>query len=405
MDSRFENAPLQRDHDSVDDFEHLGHDSSPDDRSDHQQQPRLIDAPRVDDLLHIGDSFQESALSSALVADAEEAETRPVPATPPPSAEFDKCEAMAQSSDPFQQLLDPADPKLASMAFVESERFQPPTSAAQFRDDDDDEDDDDDDEMGLQPPLLPVSSAVKADSDFPSSLGARVIDEDSKQPDNKAQPIAEFDDVMAALASTDQGNKQAENESIKPRSVRVDEDLAWNVRSSATPPVPERSPLVDFLASDSAPPREERPSRNIMDDDSWNVVEKPDVKGREQFEPPTKPLPPLPKEAELYQESARPSKHDPSKDLLIAEAVKEPPQRSPEREQKTAGPREEKSREPNYSCPRPSERHVAGKKEEIEIAPKQIFRDMGLGMYDKIVIYIFCFSAGKPLRPSLRARG
>ena len=134
---------LKRDHDSVDDFEHLGHDGSPDDRSEQQQQhhhhqqspPQSIDTPRVDDLLHIGDSFHplDSALPSALL----HAEAKPVPATPPPSADFDKCAAMAQSSDPFQQPLDPVDPKLASMAFVETERIY----HHQLHDDNDDDDD------------------------------------------------------------------------------------------------------------------------------------------------------------------------------------------------------------------------------------------------------------------------
>jgi len=373
MDSRIENAPndvpLKRDHDSVDDFEHLGHDSSPDDHSDHQQhqqqQPRLIDAPRVDDLLHIGDSFQvpESALPSALIADVDDIETKSVPATPPPSADFDKCEAMAQSSDPFQRPLDAVDPKLASMAFVETERFHHPI---QFKDDNND---DNDSEIDLQPPLLPVfpATTVKTDDDILPTLDTKVTDSKA----DKTQPIGGFDDIAADLHS-DQPKKLYDNENDKPSSIGIDDDLAWNIKSSALP-ISERSPLVDFLENDSVVvSRENKTSKtNIMDDDSWNVVEKTDVKGREQLEPPTKPLPPLPKEAE-FLENVHQSEYNASKDLLIAEALKEPPQRSAE---DTAKRCDTRAREPDFVCPRPASR----KKEEIEIAPKEIFRDMGLG--------------------------
>ncbi|KAH0950009.1 hypothetical protein HN011_000401 [Eciton burchellii] len=380
MDSRIENAPndvtLKRDHDSVDDFEHLGHDSSPDDHSDHQQhqqqQPRLIDAPRVDDLLHIGDSFQmpESALPSALVADVDDIETKPVPATPPPSADFDKCEAMAQSSDPFQRPLDTVDPKLASMAFVETERFHHPT---QFNDDDNDNDS----EMDLQPPLLPVfpATTVKTDNDILTTLDTKIINSKA----DKTQPIGGFDDISTADLHTDQGKKRYESENDKPSNIGIDEDLAWNIKSSALP-IPEKSPLVDFLENDSVPSTENKASKtNIMDDDSWNVVEKMDVKGREQLEPPTKPLPPLPKEAELL-ENTRQTEYDMSKDLLIAEALKKSPQRSAE--QDTAKRCDTKAREPDFVCPRPASK----KKEEIEIAPKEIFRDMGLAEEECLIL-------------------
>ncbi|XP_072747280.1 uncharacterized protein Rtnl1 isoform X1 [Anoplolepis gracilipes] len=370
---RIQNAPnddpLKRDHDSVDDFEHLGHDGSPDDRSEQyqpqQQQPlRLIDAPRVDDLLHIGDSFQasDSVLPSALI----DVETKSVPATPPPSAEFDKCEAMAQSSDPFQRPLDPVDPKLASMAFVESERTYPPP-AHQFRDDDDDDDDDnaDDDKIGLQVPLLP-SSIATADSD--------VLFSSATKTDNNVQPFEEHDDIIGL--DTDQA-KLHERQVIPPSSTnRFDQDI----RSSVLPTV-EKSPMVDFLGDDDPPPKEEK-ARNIMDDDSWNLVEKMDVKreqGAKEFEPPTKPLPPLPKEAEFPEDSARQDKYEMSNDFLITEAARpsppQPPQRTTESEHESVKRREvPRPKEPDYICPRP----LSKKKQEIEIAPKEIFRDMGL---------------------------
>lgn len=363
MDSRIQdapnNVPLKRDHDSVDDFEHLGHDSgSPDDRTEqqHQPPPRLIDPPRVDDLLHIGDSFQgtDNVLPSALLADGD-VNAKPVPATPPPSADFEKCEAMAQSSDPFQRPLDPVDPKLATMAFVETERIGQPAAAHQLHDERAD-----DDGMQLEspppPPLLPTSFAA---ADPPSTDSAA---------DGKAE--------VGLEERTADPEKWRD---VAPPSKDLDEDF---MRPAAVrPSTTERSPIADFLGND-APLKQ---VKNIMDDDSWNVVEKADVK-REQLkepEPPTKPLPPLPKEAEL--EAAHHDKYEMSDDFLLAETVKpSAPPRSVASENTTKQREAPKPKEPaEYVCPRPVVSKP--KKEEIEIAPKEIFRDIGLGECSSIV--------------------
>ncbi|KAL6420821.1 hypothetical protein ACFW04_014370 [Cataglyphis niger] len=349
-------GPLKRDHDSVDDFEHLGHDGSPDDRSDQQQPLRLIDAPRVDDLLNIGDSFQttDSVLPSALV----DVETKSVPATPPPSADFDKCEAMAQSSDPFQRPLDPVDPKLASMAFVETERSYP-ALAHQFRDDDND----DNGKIGLQVPLLPISTAT-----------ADVLSSSATKTDSKVQLLQEPEDISSL-------GKRHEDHQVTPSSGtnRVDEELGSREDiGSSVLPTAEKSPIVDFLGDEDAPPKEDK-TRNIMDDDSWNVVEKVDVKreqGEKVPEPPTKPLPPLPKEAELLEDSARQDKYEMSNDFPIAEPAKpSAPQRDTDSEHESAKRHQApRAKETDYSRP------VDKKKQEMEIAPKEIFRDMGLGV-------------------------
>ncbi|TGZ53808.1 hypothetical protein DBV15_10466 [Temnothorax longispinosus] len=375
MDSRIQDAfndvLLKRDHDSVDDFEHLGHDGSPDDRPEQQQQqqpsPRPIDAPRVDDLLHIGDSFQDSVLPSALL----DAEAKPVPATPPPSADFDKCAAMAQSSDPFQQPLDPVDPKLASMTFVETERAY----RHQFHDDDDDDDDNDNDdnkeeEINLLPPLLPTSTAttVQADSDFLLSSSTKAVD-------SKVQPIEEREDP--ATLFTDYG-KRHERDVTPLGSINVNEDFMQSIRSSMLP-APEKSPLIDFLGDDSESSRGDK-IKNITDDDSWNMVKRTDLK-REQaraFEPPMKPLPPLPREAQLL-EKARQDVYETSSDFLAAETAKPSPslpQQTVDSKHESVNKRREtsKPKEVDHVSSRP----IGKKKQEIEIAPKEIFRDMGL---------------------------
>ncbi|KYQ57851.1 hypothetical protein ALC60_03208 [Trachymyrmex zeteki] len=391
MDPRFQDdlndVLLKRDHDSVDDFEHLGHDGSPDDRSEQQQQqqqqqhqhqppPQPIDAPRVDDLLHIGDSFHplDSVLSSALF----DAEAKAMPATPPPSADFDKCAAMAQSSDPFQQPLDPVDPKLASMTFVETERVY----HHQLHDDDDHDNDNEQEEIHLQPPLLSTSTAtstIQADSDLLLSSSMKAVD-------SKVQPIEEREDMLF----TDYG-KQYERDVTPLGST---DDFMQNIKSSMLP-APEKSPLIDFLGDDSELLRENK-VKNITDDDSWNMMEKIDLK-REQaniFEPPTKPLPPLPKEAQLL-EKAHQDAYETSSDFLIAEATKP----SPPLPQQTAESKQENIKRREISKPKETDHvssHPISKKQEIEIAPKEIFRDMGLGECDRIFLLHFILGMNLP---------
>lgn len=362
MDSRIQDALndvlLKRDHDSVDDFEHLGHDGSPDDRP----EPQPIDAPRVDDLLNIGESFQDSVLPSALL----DAEAKSVPATPPPSADLDKCAAMAQSSDPFQQPLDPVDPKLASMTFVETERAY----RHQFHDDDDsdgdrdgDGDDDNNEEQGvnLQPPLLPISIATagQADSDFLLSSSTKA---------SKVQSIEERDD---SSLFTDYG-KRHERDVTPLGSTNIDEDFMQNIRSSMLP-APERSPLIDFLGDDESL-REDK-IKNVTDDDSWNVVERTDMKRKQAkaFEPPTKPLPPLPREA---QEKTRQDMYETSETKSLQQISKHESAFNKRRETS-------KPKEADHVPSRP----IGKKKPEIEIAPKEIFRDMGLGECDMIFLF------------------
>jgi len=368
---------LKRDHDSVDDFEHLGHDSGSPDRSEqqqqHQQQPRPVDAPRVDDLLHIGDSFQplDSVLPSALF----DIEAKAVPVTPPPSADFDKCMAMAQSSDPFQQPLEPVDPKVASMTFVETERAY----RHQFHDDRDNDNSDNNDnkegEINLQPPLLPTSTAttIQTYSDFLSSSSI------PKVFDSKIQSIEERED-----APFSENGKRHERDVAPLDSTDIDENFMQNIRSSMPPSAPEKS-LIDFLRDDSES-REDK-VKNITDDDSWNVVERADLK-RDQarvIDPPTKPLPPLPKEAQLL-EKARQDVYETSSDFLTAETTSSSPpllQQIADSKHENIKQREIlKSKEAVPSYP------VGKKKQEIEIAPKEIFRDMGLGKCDFLFHFI-----------------
>ncbi|XP_012529773.1 reticulon-1 isoform X1 [Monomorium pharaonis] len=394
---------LKRDHDSVDDFEHLGHDGSPDDRPEQQQQPsptlpRPIDAlPRVDDLLHIGDSFNQP-LDSALLPSALllETEAKPVPATPPPSADFDKCAAMAQSSDPFQHPLDLVDPKLASMTFVETERTyrhhldDNEREEEKEEDNDDDDDDDDDDyneeeEVRLQPPLLPTSTAttIQAASDLLLSSplsNVKAVNSSEIQPIEKRGGGGDDDNDDSAALFTDYGKRHERDVLFTPRdSTNVDEDPRMRNIGSSTLPAPDKSPLIDFLGDDSESSLREDKVKNLesTDHDSWNVVERAELKREKEqatkvFEPPTKPLPPLPKEAQLPKElRARQDAYE----MSSSSSPSVPPIVDSKHESVVKRREISKPKEIDRVPSRPT---VGKKKQEIEIAPKEIFRDMGL---------------------------
>lgn len=328
MDPRIEDVPFTRDHDSVDDFEHLCHDGTSD---YHPERHRLIDTSCVDDLLNIGDSLQQttdSVLPKALVADNE---TKPVPATPPPSADFD------DAQDPFEQPMRSVDPKLASMTFVETERSAHHTAHH-------------DDHAFQQPSPISTSSDLL----LPSS--AKKITGDSA---NESQ-------------STDE--RVAITEAAVPiSSANVDEFR--DIRSFT-----DKSDLLGDEPSN-------RGAKNIMDDDSWNLVEQTDAKREEPKEAPTKPLPPLPKDAELSEKSVDEIL---SGDNLLSEVAKPSPPSFQQTSDSESVKWRQKPKETDYVCSRP----LAKKKQEIEIAPKEIFRDMGLGEcnFSSQFLFFFFFS-------------
>jgi len=211
-----------------------------------------------------------------------------------------------------------------------------------------------------------------------------------KPVDNKVQPIEEREDTLFT-------GKQYERD-VTPLSSTNTDDFMQNIKSSMLP-APEKSPLIDFLGDDSELLKENK-VKNITDDDSWNVMEKIDLK-REQakvFDPPTKPLPPLPREAQLLEKTHQ-DEYETSSDFLIAETTKPSPtlpQQTTDSKQESIKRREiPKPKETDHVSTHPTLRPIS-KKQEIEIAPKEIFRDMGLGECDRIFPFHFILATNLP---------
>ncbi|XP_012271743.1 reticulon-1 isoform X3 [Orussus abietinus] len=389
-------ARMKRDHESMDDFEHLEHDVGA--RAESQQ---LIDLPP-------GTTASESASG-----EEELKPERTTPATPPPSADSEKL------SDPAHQLSAPLDKQLdqvaqlclkeATAAFMESERspYGMPTKDSRVS-------------PGEREPEK--SKEVKNDmlgefGRFGAGLGQekRKAEETVSSKPHSGYPAEE---PSQRVHETPQEKEIAGTTRSDPNTNFFDEKISdakteahfLGPVTTSVQPVPEKAPILDFLRED--PPSEsKRTAKGSTDEDSWNLLEKPD-KSEERdaaveeavFQgAPTKPLPPLPREAnaqessDLFPEKPLPDKFVMSNDFLGAEAARG---RAPQHSGTESGDSEFESEpepspakvslgRPAQPAPpaRPTERREEPakmklplkKREEVdEIAPKQIFRDMGL---------------------------
>ncbi|KAG7206632.1 hypothetical protein KM043_000310 [Ampulex compressa] len=358
---------LRREHDSVDDFEHLEHEASP----LQEARSRVQELPKIDKSV----DFESG-----------------VPATPPPSADSEKYNA-AQLSDPFQALsAEMADPKTATMAFMETERSARNLPAASLQE--------------FDPKTLVNAALEKVGLDgererqsSEASLAGSVDVGPDEGPATKAAQERGVDSGRRSGA----GESLAETEGPAPpkgppNSESLDEakEFLGDIRSSVLP-APEKSPTIDFLADE----RSEKP-RNIMDDDSWNVVEKPskdpvNVGSAALLEPEKSPTTAT-ATAMAAASATTPAiphsdKFEMSHDFVFAEAGKEKPvgetetgesefesepEPSPAKVCQGARQQERAGEPADRTCPRPAP-PGRPRLEEIEIAPKQIFKDMGIG--------------------------
>ncbi|XP_015515792.2 reticulon-4 isoform X1 [Neodiprion lecontei] len=538
-------SKLKRDHHSLDDFEHLEHDTSPIQESkdmaasfqgqqDQAVPAQFVDVPRAVGEVHPASidkhdampNSQRSLLDSSLPAD--EVYLQPAPATPPPSADFAKrtladvldkpindvddilgeVASFAQASKPFHPfhptpLPQGADPKAASLAFMDSERslqaYNPsqPTLAKDVKP----AESRPQENLFAQDPLITeikpektsAPGASKSVAEDPASqlqhaLDARVgkakpktteksesfeelfediaqaalkmpeiqdiidpkedlfgledikndqmhgdeaLERDLFGPDNDAYGQVKKPDTMPA--TQDNSTKLMEGlnlGNVEVKTVRKpEEDFLGEIKSSVLPE-PQKPPTIDFLKDDSIQDiSKETAVKHVQqqpfEDDSWNVVEKPDKFEKceplqEKFddreptpEPPNKSLPPIPRDAspepissgtpEPFQSFAgkgapsAPEKYELSSDFIATESGGQnkflqtgaetgdsefesdpescplPPSRlaQPEFATKTEPPK--KQEKPDTSA------GVCYRKDPVEeIAPKEIFREMGL---------------------------
>jgi hypothetical protein len=269
--------PLKRELDSTDDFEHLEHEM--------QQQP--LQQPHQQPLLDLSNSFgdynnrdkirdQSRDLLAALGDDGSdrrnlldtsvpasngiECDLKPVPATPPPSADLEKFELG---------------------------------------------------DAARQPEPVPFGAGEDREQ-----LGARLREQ-----------LEDFKDTAVNLVGADFGERPRKPESQEPRDRNLldeddDEDMfareefgslkereppmtlyGYGDIKSSSLPEPENSPELDFVKDEIIVHEATRELPRSAEGQLWNVLEK---SGSERFEerevleeePPNKPLPPLPNEAE-----------------------------------------------------------------------------------------------------------
>ena len=339
--------PIKRDQDSTDDFEHLEREYS---NSRESRPPNLEFDPEIPHLMD-EDSFTGRQTTKTLLdtsIPSFESDLRPVPATPPPSANSDE-------SDPFQRVPKtlPMDPKAASMAFMETERG-----------------------LVLGENLLETKN--KEDSlgkfDFNSSQ-PKVDDLLPKVGFEAKDNLKNVDDFLK-----DAGDFEKKGEDIlKHSEIKKSEDLDFLEKMDVKKDLKENKEFKDFKDDE---------------DDTWNLV------GKSKFdEPPTKPLPPLPKEAEFesfdpYEKPNAQDKYQMSSDFLTEEMMK----KAGQSENETGDSEFESEPEPSPAksvpkvikteVPQPEDicRRVPERKTRVvdEIAPKEIFGNLGLGELQKI---------------------
>ena len=438
--------PIKRENDSMDDFEHLEHEASPLDDTVNRSEPnildvtsvQLIDVPKapksadshVSDLMNVANKLERNILDTSIPAD--ERVLQPVPATPPPSADFEKfgvvTSGSAQSLHHFgvqdAKTQQPpqvshnrqVDTKAATMAFMDTERSSGVYHHSPQQQHSDDEDDDANPTIDLVEP-----SNVTKETTSPFDATFEVHD------DNITARLAP--DKITESSFGDESRDKNINEPFSDDFHQRSDGFVGTIESSVLPG-PQKSPEFDFLA-DETPVEVKKISsnagRNLMDDDTWNVVEKPEHRASSNFDKteadvtaaaaafasdihvdnaPTKPLPPLPKSdmdeeneernfgaKRINYEFGNDEKFEMSNDFMGSGGV----QRGQKQQQQQSGAEtgdSEFESAPEQS-PAKSSSRIAGaggaqssytrKVNADDIAPKEIFTDMGLGKFDVFV--------------------
>ncbi|KAK0098792.1 hypothetical protein PV326_003133 [Microctonus aethiopoides] len=392
---------IKRESESMDDFEHVEHItslSSDGTISDlNATSDQLVDVPRAcsNNFIDIATKLEKNLLDATIFDSPDERILKPVPTTPPPSADLEKfsdsMSSNAQSLDPFGGLSDvqtnEKSVKIATMAFIETEKsdsFKKLTPESEQK--------------------LTEFNSFRED-DTKEKIQTNVSDGEFVQRETSPDPMVEtkfenvpqndnfeFDDNlhnehMVNVTFENKNKLQEKNEFFR-------DDVFSEIKSTVLP-APENAPIMDFLSDETDPHNREdiinkETAKKNHVDDSWNLSDNG---------APKKPLPPLPpgfkseqaddkfksinqgstsefvnlpaqcdKSQEQYQQS------NSTNDTGDSEFESEP-EPSPIRilSKPTVPPHAQSDQMNNYYS------RLTEKKLVEEIAPRKIFSDIGLG--------------------------
>lgn len=493
---------IKRENDSVDDFEHLEHEISPNDESRagiknvlDVTSMQLIDLPlspkkekrsdaRVEELTNLASKLERNILDTSIPAD--EKILQPVPATPPPSANYEKYaqperESDEDEDDTTSQVLVESAQTLSGIVGQNcdpNDQHYPDDYNNQLTSRTIKEDYKNTSEMDSKAATMAFMETEKASSDYhesePLNIHAKMdhevkpltglenrekhvfVDEKSQRGgfrDNfkvKSKDTTNFfitgitpaafikkfavessrnttkdQSVLQKNSNFDDQESDHDDKHEEPLSFQKSNEFLSNIESSVLP-VAEKSPEYDFLAGETSPNIEIKniphETKNLMEDDTWNVVERPETKthpvsgaqkevesgdafkAQKDYydEAPTKPLPPLPKndndddETEPFatrNEYERECLHDEtfemSNDFISSAAANKSKGQQQHSGAETGDSEFESAPEqsPAKTSARPNTNetntYYSGRKVNADdIAPKAIFTDMGLGKYD-----------------------
>lgn len=389
------NRKLKRDHDSIDDFEHLENDTSPlidigkDMASESFDQPRATAPFTIDTKQHDGNKYTESFFGSSL---STEPSTKVLDK---PISDLDDILGEIPGLGVAQAPKSIADPKSASLAFMEGERVAVRP----------------DELSGVKRALEAQVAESESESESKGVKKSESVEEVFEDLAQAALKMPEVHDAIDTNPNTKDDMFRDKNEErnvfgtehdsygqvskpdppavTRSNSVKLLGDLEYEASKpveyfedikSAVLPEPQKSPQIDFL-------------KEKIDDDTWNVVD-----NETTTEPPTKALPPLPRDAtpepqeifdnlgmtpnefvQRYEANSNKgdSEFESDSDVTAPVSCNLAEQKSraahSQNEAVNAKTNETKDKE------KEKEKTSARKDPIEEIAPKEIFREMGLG--------------------------
>ncbi|XP_014300405.1 reticulon-1 isoform X1 [Microplitis demolitor] len=415
---------MKRENDSTDDFEHLEHVASPEDAKSNNLSGQLIDVARgPKDLMEVATKLERNLLDTT-VSEVDDKILQPVPATPPPSADFEKFSNMSSSAqplDPFEILqqknhqqqqpsqVPQVDAKTATMAFMETERsgsgfykdtpeMSPEFGRREFDNYQENDEDSKKDVLSRDSPLMGSDSpAASISPDLAKETPAGEVHHDNYDLGEIDDPVDKHkqqipsdlsppDSLSSSSFNNDSliNNKSSKDQDSVKKDVfhHDDDDIISDIKSSVLPQ-PEKPPVMDFLSDEPQPHNnqsvKDMPNNTVNDNDDDYLIDNA----------PTKPLPPLPKEDlddkfEMTRDYMSPEVASHQHQLQQSgnetgdSEFESEPEPSPAKipiKPATSIPAAEQPQERKIQSNLPAKKYVV---EHEEIAPRKIFSDMGL---------------------------